>query len=71
MLWQCKDGDIAFSIMTGLGQQGGSSVALTQWLESEGKAGKTLKKIDWTRFEWETAKQDIVDEVVEDFRKFF
>jgi crotonobetainyl-CoA:carnitine CoA-transferase CaiB-like acyl-CoA transferase len=71
MLWQCKDGDIAFSIMTGLGQQGGSSVALTQWLESEGKAGETLKKIDWTRFEWETANQDIVDDVVEDFRKFF
>jgi len=71
MLWQCKDGDIAFSIMTGLGQQGASSVALTQWLESEGKAGETLKKIDWTRFVWETANQEIVDEVVEDFRKFF
>ena len=70
MIWQCKDGDIAFTIMAGLGQ-GESTKALSKWVESEGMAGETLKKIDWTTFEWETVRQDVVDEVIKDFRKFF
>jgi crotonobetainyl-CoA:carnitine CoA-transferase CaiB-like acyl-CoA transferase len=70
MLWECKDGDIAFTIMTGAGQ-GESTRALTKWIEKEGLAGETLKGIDWTVFEWETVTQDVVDEVIEDFKKFF
>jgi crotonobetainyl-CoA:carnitine CoA-transferase CaiB-like acyl-CoA transferase len=70
MLWQCKDGDIAFTIMAGIGQ-GESTKALTQWVDSEGMAGETLKKIDWITFEWETVPQGVLDEVIKDFGKFF
>ena len=70
MLWQCKDGDIAFTIMAGLGQ-GESTKALTKWVDSEGMAGETLKKIDWISFQWETVSQDVLDEVIKDFGKFF
>ncbi len=70
MLWECKDGDVAFTIMAGLGQ-GESTKALSKWVESEGLASETLKKIDWIRFVWETATQDVLDEVIRDFKAFF
>ena len=48
-----------------------STIALCNWIESEGMAGETLKSIDWLKFEWATVNQDTIDEIAEDFKKFF
>ncbi len=70
MIYQCKDGDINFAIMAGL-SYGTSTNALSKWVESEGMAGETTKRLDWTKLEWSTVSQDVVDEIVKDFSRFF
>ena len=70
LLYQCKDGDITFAAMAGPGL-GESTASLTRWIVSEGMAGETLKKTDWIEFEWQTVSQDVVDEIAEDFSRFF
>jgi benzylsuccinate CoA-transferase BbsE subunit len=70
MVYQCKDGDINFVIMAGQGY-GTSTNALSKWVESEGMASETTKGIDWCKVEWSTIRQDVVDEVVRDFSRFF
>jgi crotonobetainyl-CoA:carnitine CoA-transferase CaiB-like acyl-CoA transferase len=70
MIYQCKDGDINFAIMAGL-SYGTSTNALSKWVESEGMASETTKGIDWTKVEWSTVSQEVVDEVVKDFSRFF
>jgi crotonobetainyl-CoA:carnitine CoA-transferase CaiB-like acyl-CoA transferase len=40
-------------------------------VESEGMAGETTKSMDWTKVEWSTVSQEVVDEVVKDFSRFF
>ena len=34
-------------------------------------AGENLKNIKWTEFDWQTAKQDLVNEIADDFSRFF
>jgi crotonobetainyl-CoA:carnitine CoA-transferase CaiB-like acyl-CoA transferase len=70
MTYQCKDGDVNFALMAGL-SYGTSTNALSKWVESEGMAGETTKSLDWTKMEWSTVSQEIVDEVVKDFSRFF
>ncbi|MBN2061716.1 MAG: CoA transferase [Deltaproteobacteria bacterium] len=69
-VYQCKDGDINFTIMAGPSFYK-STGALSEWIESLGMAGETLKKIDWLKFEWATVSQDVMDEIVADFSNFF
>jgi len=70
MIYQCKDGDVNFALMAGL-SYGTSTNALSKWVESEGMASETTKGIDWTKVEWSTVSQEVVDEVVKDFSRFF
>jgi crotonobetainyl-CoA:carnitine CoA-transferase CaiB-like acyl-CoA transferase len=70
MVYPCKDGDINFVIMAGLGY-GTSTNALSKWVENEGMAGQTTKGIDWCKVEWPKICQEVVDEVVKDFSSFF
>jgi len=70
MVYQCKDGDINFVIMAGLGY-GMSTNALSKWVESEGMASETTKGIDWCKMEWSQVNQEMVDGVVKDFSRFF
>ncbi len=70
MVYECKDGDINFVIMAGLGY-GTSTNALSKWVESEGMASETTKGIDWCKVEWSKIDQEVVDEVVKDFSNFF
>ena len=70
MTYQCKDGDINFAVMAGL-SYGTSTNALSKWVESEGMAGETTKSIDWTKMEWSTVSQEVVDAIVKDFSRFF
>jgi benzylsuccinate CoA-transferase BbsE subunit len=70
MTYQCKDGDINFAIMAGL-SYGTSTNALSKWVEIEGMAGETTKSTDWTKVEWSTVSQEVVDEVAKDFSRFF
>ena len=68
--FQCKDGDLNFTIMAGP-SFGQSTGALAKWIESEGMASETLKGIDWLTFEWQTVSQEVVDEFTKDFSNFF
>jgi crotonobetainyl-CoA:carnitine CoA-transferase CaiB-like acyl-CoA transferase len=70
LIYQCKDGDITCAAFAGPGL-GESTAALTRWIISEGMAGETLKGIDWITFEWHTVSQDVMDEIAEDFGRFF
>ncbi|HEY77709.1 MAG TPA: CoA transferase [Dehalococcoidia bacterium] len=70
MLYECQDGDISFVAFAGPGM-GESTAALSRWIESEGMAGETLRGVDWMEFEWQTVSQDIVDEISNDFIRFF
>jgi len=69
-IFQCKDGDVNFTIMAGP-SFGQSTGALSKWIESEGMASETLKGIDWLKFEWQTVSQEVVDEFTKDFSNFF
>lgn len=70
LLYQCKDGDITFAAMAGPGV-GESTAALTKWMESEGMVGETARGINWLEFEWQTVRQDTLDEIATDFSRFF
>jgi crotonobetainyl-CoA:carnitine CoA-transferase CaiB-like acyl-CoA transferase len=69
LFYQCKDGHIAFAV-TG-GGMGHSTAALARWIESERMASEVLKKIDWMAFDWQTISQEVVNEVSENFERFF
>ena len=68
-VYQCKDGDVNFTIMAGPSFYK-STGALSNWVDNEGMAGETLRSIDWLKFEWATVSQDVIDEIVDDFSKF-
>jgi crotonobetainyl-CoA:carnitine CoA-transferase CaiB-like acyl-CoA transferase len=70
LLYRCQDGDICFPLQSG-GALGSSTNACARWLESEGMAGETLKKIDWVHVNIETIGQAVVDECNVDFSRFF
>ena len=70
MIYQCKDGYITFTGLLAPYTRGGFK-AFQQWMESEGMAGETLKKIDWDTFKWEDASPDLINEIIENWSKFF
>jgi crotonobetainyl-CoA:carnitine CoA-transferase CaiB-like acyl-CoA transferase len=70
LLYQCKDGDITFAAMAG-GGLGKSTNALTRWIESEKMAGDALRSVNWLSFDWQTARQEMIDEIAADFSRFF
>ncbi len=70
LIHSCKDGDVTFAALAGPGV-GASSAALTGWMESEGMAGEALRGINWMDFEWQVVGQDVLNELADDFRRFF
>jgi crotonobetainyl-CoA:carnitine CoA-transferase CaiB-like acyl-CoA transferase len=70
LLYECKDGDITFAAMAGPGIGRGTDL-LVEWMASEGMAGANLRGVRWTEFDWQSAKQELVDEFAADFTAFF
>lgn len=70
LMYECKDGDVNFFPFVGPGMIK-SVIALTEWIKSEGMANETLKQVDWNTFDWNYVTQDYVDEITDNFARFF
>ncbi len=70
LIYPCKDGHIRFMPFVEVGMLP-STIGLTQWVIEEGLASETLKKVDWSTWNWQTVSQDTVDEVTQSFGRFF
>jgi benzylsuccinate CoA-transferase BbsE subunit len=69
-IYQCKDGAVNFFPFVEVGFLP-STMAMTEWVVSEGMASEALKEVDWKTFDWQTVTQDTVDEITQSLRRFF
>ena len=70
LIYPCKDGSVKFFPFVEPGMLP-STNGLTQWVIEEGQAGETLQHVDWSTWNWQTVTQDIVNEIVDSFSRFF
>jgi crotonobetainyl-CoA:carnitine CoA-transferase CaiB-like acyl-CoA transferase len=68
--WACKDGFVSFAMLGGM-SGASSNRALVEWMESEGCATDTLKKMEWTAYDIGTADDELVDLLAEPVERFF
>ncbi len=70
LIYPCKDGHVRFMPFVEVGMLP-STIGMTQWVIEEGVASETLKKVDWSTWNWQTVSQETVDEVTQSFSQFF
>ncbi|MFC1989297.1 CaiB/BaiF CoA transferase family protein [Chloroflexota bacterium] len=69
-IWPCKDGYVV-NFYFGGPQMKHRSLALVNWMDSEGMDVDFLKELDWDTLDFETTTQDVVDRLEEPTGKFF
>ena len=69
-IFRCKDGYIAYLIMGGKWGAKTNKI-LTDWMDREGMAHESMKKIDWETFDILEQKQEVQNEWEEAVEKFF
>ncbi|MFC2069872.1 CaiB/BaiF CoA transferase family protein [Chloroflexota bacterium] len=68
--WPCKDGEVTFTYWSGPRALRYNSPMIA-WLEKEGMDVEFVKALDWTKFDFREATQDIVDKIEKPTRDFF
>ena len=69
-LWHCKDGYVMWLYWGGpFGTR--VSAPLVEWMKSEGMADDFLIAFDWTKLDFETVSQEVMNRVEEPTNKFF
>jgi len=70
--WECRDGHIIWQqALAGGAQQGmvRSTLEIVRWMKEDGMAGD-LPEYDWSRFDTQTVRQDLVDHHQKQFGAF-
>ncbi|MFC1942934.1 CaiB/BaiF CoA transferase family protein [Chloroflexota bacterium] len=70
LLWECKDGSIAFELGFGP-SNGASSAAITGWIKDDGLDPGILGRIDWQNHDWTYYTLKDAQEVLEILTVFF
>ncbi|MBP1708108.1 MAG: CoA transferase [Chloroflexi bacterium] len=70
LIYPCKNGGVKFFPFVEEGMLP-STDGLTRWVIEEGFASETLKKLEWRTWNWQAARQEIVDDITGCFRRFF
>jgi crotonobetainyl-CoA:carnitine CoA-transferase CaiB-like acyl-CoA transferase len=68
-IWPCKDGFVIF-LLGGGGVRVRTNRALTDWLDSEGKASDFMKAFDWENFDMAATTAEVIEKLEEDIGKF-
>jgi crotonobetainyl-CoA:carnitine CoA-transferase CaiB-like acyl-CoA transferase len=72
LVFRCKDGYVAFTVLGGSAGPAKSTSAMVSWMNEEGKAPQWLKEIDWINgFDIGKLAQEEFDRIQEPFAKFF
>jgi crotonobetainyl-CoA:carnitine CoA-transferase CaiB-like acyl-CoA transferase len=68
-VWPCKDGYVLWTYPGGA--RTNQSKTLVGWMDDEGMADAYIKDFDWSKFDQNSATQEVLDHLAEPTHKFF
>ncbi len=68
--WPCQDGFVSFAMLGGAAGAG-SNRALAGWMIEEGFATDAIKQMDWTKYDFSTADEELVETLEQPVARFF
>jgi crotonobetainyl-CoA:carnitine CoA-transferase CaiB-like acyl-CoA transferase len=69
-IWPCKDGYVAFMLM-GARVGARTNSRLVEWMDTEGMANETLRKMDWINYDMRAVRPEELDQIEGWMGEFF